>query len=149
MAVSLAKDSQADVDGDVDQGATIVAGRRDLVTLGLSEGSNAGIDGDVNQPVSSALLLALNLSKDGSAETNRNADQGATIVAGRRDLVTLGLSKGSNAGIDGHVNQPVGGALLLALSLSEDGSAEVNRNADQAVGGVGTLYKSPSALYTL
>jgi hypothetical protein len=79
--VSLAKDSQADVDGDVDQGATIVAGRGGLVTLGLSKGSNAGIDRDINQPVSGALLLALNLSEDGSAETNRNADQGVTIAA--------------------------------------------------------------------
>jgi hypothetical protein len=93
-------------------------------------------------------LLALNLSEYGKAEIDWNADQGVTIAAGRRGLITLGLSEGSNTGIDGDVNQPVGGALLLAFNLSEDGSAEVNRNADQAIGGVGTLYKNPSALYT-
>lgn len=93
--------------------------------------------------------MAVSLAKDSQADVDGDVDQGATIVAGRRGLVTLGLSQGSNAGIDGNINQAIGGALLLALSLAENGSAEINRNTDQALGGIGTLNKNPSALYTL
>lgn len=90
--------------------------------------------------------MAVSLAEDSQADVYGHVDQGVTIAARGRGLVTLGLSKGSNAAIDGDVDQPVGGALLVALNLAKDGGAESNRNADQAVGGVDTLYQSVSAL---
>jgi hypothetical protein len=91
VAVSLTKDSQADVDGNVDQGTTIAAGGRGLVTLGLSKGSKAGIDWDVDQTVCGALLLALGITKDGGAEANGNTDQAlAGVDALRKILLASG-----------------------------------------------------------
>jgi hypothetical protein len=94
------------------------------------------------------VLVAVSLAEDSQADIDGHVDQGATFAAGGRNLVTLGLSKGSNAGIHGDIDQSVGGAVLVALNLAEDGSAESNRNVDQALGGVDTLYWPRSVLDT-
>ncbi len=95
------------------------------------------------------MLVTVRFAEDSQADVDGNVDQGATVAAGRRGLVTLGLSKGSNAGIHGDIDQSVGGTTLVALNLAEDGGAESNRNVDQALGGVDTLYRPGSVLDTL
>jgi hypothetical protein len=136
VALDLTEDSKADVDRNADQRAA-AGGRRGLVTLGGSEGSDAGVDGDADQATGGGLLLALNISEDGGAETDRHVDERAatttatTATAGRRDLVTLGRAKSSDTGINRHADQTTGRGLLLALSISEDGGAKINGDVNE------------------
>lgn len=110
MAMSLAQDSQAEVDGDVDQ--TTVRGRA---------------------------LLAVSLAEDGQTDVDWHIDQ-STITTARRNLITLGASKSSDTSIDRNIDQAIGGALLLALDISEDGGTKPNWHADQAFSGLNSLY---------
>jgi len=87
--VSLTEDSKADVDGNVDQRAAVVAGGGGLVTLGLAESSNTAVDGDVDQSVGGGLLLALGITEDGSAETNGDADE---VLSGHDALYQILVS---------------------------------------------------------
>lgn len=80
LAVGLAEDSQAGVDGHVDQRAAVAAGGGGLVTLGLAEGSNAAVDRHVDQTVADGLLLALDVTEDGTAETDGDAEEAARGV---------------------------------------------------------------------
>lgn len=74
-AIGLAENSQANVDRHVDQRTAITGGRRGLVALSLSKSGHTSINGNIDQAISDALLLAFNVSKDGTAETNRHANQ--------------------------------------------------------------------------
>lgn len=80
--MGLAEDSQANVDGHIDQGAAIAAGRRGLVALGLSKSSHTPVNRDIDQAIGGGLLLARNVSKDGRAEAQRHAQQAVAGVDG-------------------------------------------------------------------
>ena len=81
----------------------------------------------------------MGLAEDSQADVDRNVDQGLAVAAGRSGLVTLGLAKSSHTGVNGDVDEAVGGALLLALGISKDASTETDGEADQALSGLDTL----------
>lgn len=72
----LAENSQAGVEGNVDQTALVAGGLGDLVTLGLAKSGNTVVGGNVDQAVGSGfLLLAGSVAEDGAAKANGDTHQ--------------------------------------------------------------------------
>jgi hypothetical protein len=79
------------------------------------------------------------LTQNSQTDVDRHVDQGLAVAAGGSGLVTLGLAKSSHTGVNGDIDETVGGALLLALSISNDASTEAEWHANQAFGSLDAL----------
>ena len=82
----------------------------------------------------------MSLAQHSQANIDRNTDQGALVIGGSGDLITLGLTQRRQASIHGDIDQSIAGGLLVALGLSEDGRAESDWDAEEALGGGNSLH---------
>ena len=149
ITLSLAKDGSAYVDRDRNERAalSIVSA---LGALGGTKSSNAGIDRHIDKAAGAtrtSLLITLGLPEDASADVDRNRDQravGAILSVTPRALLALGLTKSSDAGVDGHRDETIGPSLLLALCFAENAEAEVDGEGDQRL--LGTVFAATGGL---
>lgn len=80
VALSVAQDSETDVERDGDQRRA--AGLGGLVTFLLAKSRNASVDGHANQAIGDRLSFAARIIENRSAKAKRNADETSEVTSG-------------------------------------------------------------------